>query len=127
MGAADIGSGRSIEFVLRGERTGGQDKSERGGGDGIRSIERAAPESESAQARRRGSRAALHDASHRERCLVEKSVGARGLRALSGDERWKGIAARGAGDPVCRLCRVAERVFGWRGVGTRGPILEGAA
>src|SRR5262245_40926477 len=126
MGASEPGGGRPDE-ADSGEE-GGRDEEDRGRGgrNGVRFEAGTAPESQGLEDGGSRTDAPLYHASHRERRMVDESVGKRGLSALSGFQSGIALALAGAGVAVCRFRRLAARLSDRRGPGERGRLLEGA-
>ena len=109
-----------------GSRGGARAACPRGGGAALRPRGGPALPCGAAAAGRRGPRAAALDAPRRQRRLEHGRALPRAVGAVRGVPRGRGVAARGAGGAVRRLCRLAARAAGGRGAGAAAGVLEGA-
>src|SRR5262245_61139649 len=110
MAFARIGVERPDEPASRSRGNRSRENRKRRGAEGLRSEESAAAESNGVEVEPGTSRAALHIAPHRGRWLVDGNPDQRDDGALSGLQRRKLFAARGIGDPVCRLRSLATEM-----------------
>src|SRR5262245_12288907 len=126
MGATAVGYGRPDGTFTGRERKRGEADRGRGGGDGIRSGSRSVAQSEGLETGRGRIHIALYHAPHRERWMVDGHPGQRGRRALPGIPRRRKVATEGAGNTICRLCRMATELVAGRGAGATTQLLEAA-